>query len=389
MSSSSSDDARIATFPSAFRSQSSRKSQCMPSPPSSLTSIFPGASSYPVVSPRAATHRTEKGEHHHAAKKSSAPKSSKQEREHVSFVNVDSSSDEEDQHQTIHIHESDSAEASSSLHSSDLEAKSSDSENDGSSSQMHSAGGDSDLNVISFSDNDGVDKGSSSMKIPIKMSDMADQDESSTKEKRQARRYFQEEDSSVRLRKGDFDVLPLFMKLTIAQMPKPCFLCGIKGHNARDCENQHAGSPVIECQIAGFLHTETTRASGEQLDLIGASNGERRCGSIQHSPYDCPDAIRFDGIIKMPPRSQRVDPLLSTAWSGMPQELIGDAACGPIPFLAGIRGNKDFWGIVGKLQRKLGCKGEQAVKPTKVRVNEAAGMKRKRDMDASLPKSVR
>ena len=107
ISSPSSDDARIATFPSAFRPRLSRTSQATPSHSSSLTSIFPGASSYPVVSPRAATHHGERGEHHNAAKKSPTSKTAKHERGNQVLVHNDSSDDEEhaEKHQTIHIHE--------------------------------------------------------------------------------------------------------------------------------------------------------------------------------------------------------------------------------------------------------------------------------------------
>ena len=58
-----------------------------------------------------------------------------------------------------------------------------------------------------------------------------------------------------------------------------------------------------------------------------------RCGrATGHSPYDCPHAMRFDGLIELPP-PLAPDPLLHVAWSG-------------------VRGNKNYWNITETLFKK-------------------------------------
>ena len=106
------------------------------------------------------------------------------------------------------------------------------------------------------------------------------------------------------------------------KMPKPCFLCGEKGHTARDCMNQQC----FRCRRGGHKSSQCPNRPYPEGTCY-------RCGrAAGHSPYECPHAVRFDGLIDLPP-PLAPDPLLSLAWSG-------------------VRGNKDYWNVVDALRRQ-------------------------------------
>lgn len=173
---------------------------------------------------------------------------------------------------------------------------------------------------------------------------VGDENSSGTKSRRAMRRYFEEEDSSVTCRHcggiGHFA-----RDCVNEKMPKPCFLCGEKGHQARDCMNQQC----FKCRMGGHKSSQCPNRPYHD-------NTCYRCGrSAGHSPFDCPHAVRFDGLISLPP-PQAPDPLLRLAWSG-------------------VRGNKDYWNICDILSKKSRAPPRGKSVPTKTHARDqvAAG----------------
>jgi hypothetical protein len=111
-------------------------------------------------------------------------------------------------------------------------------------------------------------------------------------------------------------------------MPKPCFLCGFKGHTVRDCPNQQCH----KCRLPGHRFAQCPNRPWPDRTCY-------RClDKNSHMPYDCPCAVTPKGAAAAPAPKEWVSPLLSRAWGG-------------------VGGKRDMWQASATLTNRLGTGG--------------------------------